>query len=119
LPLASLTNKFANLLLHQHLHQLQAGLANQFAYALSQPAHHLGQGQHHLHRRIPVRGHCLELLYRSLRFNLVWFLHSDSPFLGKRKLLLAYQGFERGVATFYDLPGILGPPDSKAFSSAI
>jgi hypothetical protein len=22
-------------------------------------------------------------------------------------LLLAYQGFERGVATFYDLPGIL------------
>jgi hypothetical protein len=39
---------------------------------------------------------------------LVWFLHSDSPFLGKRKLLLAYQGCERGVATFYDLPGI--PP---------
>jgi hypothetical protein len=37
---------------------------------------------------------------------LVWFLHSDSPFLGKRKLLLAYQGCERGVATFYDLPGI-------------
>jgi hypothetical protein len=40
---------------------------------------------------------------------LVWFLHSDSPFLGKRKLLLAYQGFERGVATFYDLPGIPPP----------
>ncbi|MGA2577681.1 MAG: hypothetical protein ABSH24_16810, partial [Bryobacteraceae bacterium] len=38
--------------------------------------------------------------------NLVWFLHSDSPFLGKRKLLLAYQGCERRVATFYDLPGI-------------
>jgi len=37
---------------------------------------------------------------------LVWFLHSDSPFLGKRKLLLAYQGCERGVATFYDLPDI-------------
>ena len=31
---------------------------------------------------------------------------NDSPFLGKRKLLLAYQGCERGVATFYDLPGI-------------
>jgi hypothetical protein len=44
----------------------------------------------------------------ELRFNLVWFLHSDSPFLGKRKLLLAYQGCERGVANFYDLPGI--PP---------
>jgi hypothetical protein len=27
-------------------------------------------------------------------------------FLGKRKLLLAYQGCERRVATFYDLPGI-------------
>jgi hypothetical protein len=37
---------------------------------------------------------------------LVWFLHSDSPFLGKRKLLLVYQGCERRVATFYDLPGI-------------
>jgi hypothetical protein len=46
-----------------------------------------------------------------LRFNLVWFLHSDSPFLGKRKLLLAYQGCERRVATFYDLPGIpIGRP---------
>jgi hypothetical protein len=40
-----------------------------------------------------------------LYFDLVWFLHSDSPFLGKRKMLLAYQGFERGVATFYELPG--------------
>jgi hypothetical protein len=39
---------------------------------------------------------------------LVWFLHSDSPFSRQKKLLLAYQGLERGVATFYDLPGI--PP---------
>jgi hypothetical protein len=31
---------------------------------------------------------------------LVWFLHSDSPFLGKRKLLLAYQGFELGSRYF-------------------
>jgi tellurite resistance protein TehA-like permease len=38
---------------------------------------------------------------------LVWFVHSDSPFLGKRKLLLAYQGFERGVSNFYGLPGNL------------
>src|ERR1019366_7104763 len=56
--------------------------------------------------RISFRGHGLKLLHSALRFNLVWFLHSDSPFLGKRKLLLAYQGCERGVATFYDLPGI-------------
>src|ERR1019366_436322 len=62
--------------------------------------------QHHLHRRISPRGHGLKLLHSPLRFNLVWFLHNDSPFLGKRKLLLAYQGCERGVATFYDLPGI-------------
>jgi hypothetical protein len=41
-----------------------------------------------------------------LGFNLVWFLHSDSPFSRQKKMLLAYQGFERGVATFYDLPGI-------------
>jgi hypothetical protein len=33
-----------------------------------------------LHRRISIRGHFLELPYRSLRFNLIWFLHSDSPF---------------------------------------
>jgi hypothetical protein len=26
---------------------------------------------------------------------LIWFLHSDSPFSRERKLLLAYQGFER------------------------
>src|ERR1022692_4309531 len=63
-------------------------------------------GQHHLHRRISFHGHGLKLLHSALRFNLVWFLHSDSLLLGKRKLLLAYQGCERGVATFYDLPGI-------------
>ena len=52
-------------------------------------------------------GHALKLLHSTLRLNLVWrFLHSDSPFLGKRELLLAYQGCERGVATFYNLPGI-------------
>ncbi|MBI3470829.1 MAG: hypothetical protein HY013_05685, partial [Candidatus Solibacter usitatus] len=31
------------------------------------------------------------------------------PFLGQEKFLPAYQGFERGVATFYDLPGIPTP----------
>ena len=38
----------------------------------------------------------------------IWygFFIATLLFLGKRKLLLAYQGFERGVATFYDLPGI-------------
>ncbi|MBI3473726.1 MAG: hypothetical protein HY013_20415, partial [Candidatus Solibacter usitatus] len=48
-------------------------------------------------------------LHSSLRLDLVWFLHSDSPFLGQEKFLPAYQGFERGVATFYDLPGIPYP----------
>jgi len=41
-----------------------------------------------------------------VRFNLIWFLHGDSPFSWLRKLLSAYQGCERRVATFYDLPGI-------------
>jgi hypothetical protein len=38
----------------------------------------------------------------------IWygFFIATPPFPGKRKLLLAHQGFERGVATFYDLPGI-------------
>src|SRR5437762_6741625 len=36
----------------------------------------------------------------------IWygFFIATLLFLGKRKLLLAYQGFEQGVATFYDLP---------------
>src|ERR1039458_5981548 len=76
-------------------------------------------GQHHLHRRISFRGHGLKLLHSALRFNLVWFLHSDSPFLGKRKLLLAYQGCERRVATFYDLPGIPDLPNSSPFSDQL
>src|SRR5262245_15946779 len=78
LLLAALTNQIPNLVLHQQFHQLQARLPNQFAHAFSEPAHHLGHGQHHLHRRVSFRDHCLELLYSSLRFNLVWFLHSDS-----------------------------------------
>jgi len=31
-------------------------------------------------------------------------------------LLLAYQGFERGVATFYDLPGI---PETRTYNSLL
>src|SRR5579864_9386631 len=54
-----------------------------------QPSHHLGHGQHHLHRRIFIRGHCLELPHSSLRFNLIWFLHSDSPFSRQKKIALS------------------------------
>jgi hypothetical protein len=42
LRLAALPHHFPHLFLHQQLHQLQPGLANQCAYALTQPAHHLG-----------------------------------------------------------------------------
>src|SRR5437870_678075 len=83
LPLAALTSQFPNFFLHQQIHQLQAGLTNQLTHAFTQPAHHLGHGQDHLHGRISIRGHCLKLLYSSLRFNLVWFLHSDSFFSAK------------------------------------
>src|SRR6266705_4741494 len=119
LPLAALTGQFPNFFLHQQIHQLQASLTNQFTHALTQPAHHLGHGQHHLHRRISIRGHCLELLYCSLRLNLVWFLHSDSPFLGKRNSLSAYQDWERGVATFYDLTGIPDSHGSRPSSTSL
>src|SRR5437870_6281978 len=83
LPLAALTSQFPNSFLHQQIHQLQAGLTNQLTHAFTQPAHHLGHGQDHLHGRISIRGHYLKLLYSSLRFNLVWFLHSDSFFSAK------------------------------------
>ena len=85
LPLTALADQFPDFFLHQQIHQLQAGLTNQFAHALTQPAHHLSHGQHHLHRRISIRGHCLELLHSSLRFNLVWFLHSDSLFFSAKE----------------------------------
>src|SRR5450432_1826079 len=106
LRLAAFPNQIPHLFLHQQLHQLQACLANQCADTLAQPTHHLGHRQHHLHCRISIRSHFLEPFYSSLRFNLIWFLHSDSPFSRERKLLLAYQGFERRVATFYDLAGV-------------
>ncbi|HEX4230939.1 MAG TPA: hypothetical protein VHZ07_19835 [Bryobacteraceae bacterium] len=54
---------------------MQSGLAHQFAYPLALPTHDLGHGQHHLHRRIPFNGHLLQPFHRSLRFNLIWFLH--------------------------------------------
>src|ERR1019366_7085076 len=51
--------------------------------------------------------------------NLIWFLHSDSPFLGKRKLLSAYQKASSGeslLSTIYRAfpssmtsPYIVGP----------
>jgi hypothetical protein len=90
--LAAFAGQRADFFLHHQIHQLQACLTDQLTYAFAQPAHHLGQRQHHLYGRISIGGHFRELLHRSLRFNLVWFLHSDSPpFLGKRKLLSPYQ----------------------------
>jgi hypothetical protein len=83
----------------------------ELAHTLPQPAHHLRQRQYHLHRRISVGCHLFEPFHGSLRFNLVWFLHSDSPFLAKENVLSAYQDWERRVATFYDLAGI--PPDGE------
>src|SRR5258708_22729277 len=64
-------------------------MADQPAHALAQPAHHLGQLQDHLHRRISVGGHLFELSHSSLRFNLIWFLHSGSPFSRERKFALS------------------------------
>src|ERR1039457_5175361 len=104
LPLAARAGQCPDFFLHQQIHQLQAGLTNQFTHAFTQPAHHLGHGQHHLHRRISIRGHCLELLHSSLRLNLVWFLHSDSPFSRQKKLLSAYQRLRAGeslLSTIY------------------
>jgi len=89
LRLAALPHQFPDFLFHQQFHQLQASLADQLAHSLAQPAHQLGQRQDHLHRRISVGGHLFELSHSSLRFNLIWFLHSGSPFLAKENLLSA------------------------------
>ncbi len=37
---------------------------------------------------ISVHGDCIELLHSSLRFNLIWFLHSDSPISLERTFAL-------------------------------
>jgi hypothetical protein len=71
-------------------------LPDQFTYPFAQPADHLGHGQDHLHSRIPIRCHRLKLLHCTLSFNLIWFLHSGSPFSRERKLLLAYQKASSG-----------------------
>src|SRR4051795_10290243 len=55
----------------------------------AQPAHHLGHRQHHLHCRISIRDHFLEPLHGALRFNLIRFLHGDSPFFLLRKIALS------------------------------
>src|ERR1700676_4676134 len=89
LLLAAFPDSFPDFFLHQQFHHSKAGLANQCSHALVQPADHLGHRQHHLHRRISIRGHFLELSHSSLRFNLIWFLHSDSPFSRERKFALS------------------------------
>jgi hypothetical protein len=61
------------------------GLANQLANAFVQPAQHLSHWEHHLDGGIPVGGHCLELLHRPLRIDLIWFLHvATLLFFGKK-----------------------------------
>src|SRR5437870_12125845 len=43
----------------------------------------------------------------TARCDSIWYgFIIATPFSRQKKLLLAYQDFERGVATFYDLPGI-------------
>jgi hypothetical protein len=88
------------------IYQLQPGLTDQLAHAFAQPADHLGQRQHHLYRRISFGSHFCELFHRSLRFNLIWFLHSDSPFSRQKKIALSLSRLRARVATSYDLPGI-------------
>src|SRR6202044_830749 len=100
LPLAALANQFPDFFPHQQIHQLQAGLTDQFAHALTQPAHHLGHRQYHLHRRVSFPGHCLKLLHSSLRFNLVWFLHSDSSFSRQKKIALSLARLRAGSRYF-------------------
>src|SRR5271168_5223785 len=84
-------------------------MTNQLTNALMQPAHHLSHRQHQLDRRISIRSHLFQPLHGSQRFDLIRFLHSDSPFFRQRKIALSLsKGQSLRVATFYDLPGIPG-----------
>jgi PAS domain S-box-containing protein len=112
-PLAALAHPLLDLGFHQQAHQLHAGLADQLSHALVQPTDHLRHRQHHLHGRIPFRGHGLELLHRTLDFNLVWFLHVATLLSLLREISLRLSRLrETRVATlptdFYDLPDIPG-----------
>jgi hypothetical protein len=104
---AALADQFPDFFFHHEADQLQAGLPNQFAHPLAQPTDHRGHRQHHLHCRIPVFGHQFQLLHRTLRFDLIWFLHSDSLLFSAKKTARSLSKIPSlRVAIFYDLPGI-------------
>src|SRR5207302_5361341 len=44
-------------------------VAHQLPYSLAQPADHLGHGQYHLHRWVPLRSHSFQPLHGSLRMS--------------------------------------------------
>jgi hypothetical protein len=86
LRLIAFAHQIADLFFHQQADQRQAGLPDQLAYALLPPARCPGHRQHHLHRRVPLRSQFLQTLHGPVRFNLIWFLQSCSPFSREKKL---------------------------------
>jgi hypothetical protein len=75
-------------LFHQQFHQPHASLTDQRTHTLAQPTHHLGQQQDHLHPGFPSAP-ISSSRFTAPCFNLIWFLHGDSPFLAKDNLLSA------------------------------
>src|ERR1700722_20225915 len=100
LLLVALTSQFPDFFLHHQFHQLQASLTCQRTHALTQPARQPGPRWPHLPRRMSIRRHCLELLHSPLRFNFVWFLHSDSPFSPEKKIALSLSRLRAGSRYF-------------------
>src|SRR5436305_4431083 len=76
-------------------------------------SHYPRQRQDHLDVGIGFGGKPAELLHGALLVNLVWFLHSDSPFSWKKNFPEAITPRGVRVATFYDLPGCAGETEDS------
>jgi hypothetical protein len=98
----------AHFLVHHQVHQLQSRLPQQVSHPLLQQAHDVGHRQDHLDVGVLFGREPVELLHRSLLFDLISFLHSDSLlFLGRKINRRPIMAASLRVATFYELPGNL------------
>jgi len=76
---AAFAGELSNSVLHDELHERQAGLTHQPPDAVLQCGDDLLERQVELELAIALLGVVTELLDRFLAVDLVWFLHSDSP----------------------------------------
>jgi hypothetical protein len=76
--LMSIAGEMAHFLFHYQAHQSQSRFSQQVPYALLQQADNVGHRQDHLDIRVFAGGKLAKFVHRSLFFDLIPSLHSDS-----------------------------------------